>query len=49
MNILNQHIEQIAKICESNGVNILFAFGSANSERFGSDSDIDFVVEIYGS
>ncbi len=46
MNILNQHIEQITKICESNDVNILFAFGSVNSEGFDSESDIDFIVEI---
>jgi len=46
MNILNQHIEQIKKICELNKVSSLFAFGSVTTNKFNSDSDIDLIVEI---
>lgn len=46
MNILDQHIEQIKKLCESSKVNTLFAFGSVTSNKFNPDSDIDLVVEI---
>lgn len=46
MNILNQHIDQIKKLCELNGVTSLFAFGSVTADKFRPDSDIDLVVEI---
>ncbi|NLL27587.1 MAG: hypothetical protein GX259_02230 [Bacteroidales bacterium] len=46
MNILSQHIEQIKKLCELNKVSTLFAFGSVTTDKFGPDSDIDFIVEI---
>jgi hypothetical protein len=45
-NILNQHIDQIKKLCEVNKVRTLFAFGSVTTERFRPDSDIDLVVDI---
>ncbi len=46
MNILNQHIEQIKRLCELNKVSALFAFGSVLTDKFSSGSDIDLVVEI---
>lgn len=46
MNILNQHIEQIRKLCELNKVSALFAFGSVTTDKFKPDSDIDLVVDI---
>ncbi|WP_200812622.1 nucleotidyltransferase family protein, partial [Alkalitalea saponilacus] len=46
MNILNQHIDQIKRLCELNKVSMLFAFGSVTTDRFNTDSDIDFIVEI---
>ena len=46
MNILNQHIDQIKKLCELNKVSSLFAFGSVTTDNFRPDSDIDLVVEI---
>jgi predicted nucleotidyltransferase len=46
MNILDQHIDQITKLCELNEVDSLFAFGSVLTNKFRSDSDIDLVVEI---
>ncbi len=46
MNVLNQHIDQIKRLCELNKVNSLFAFGSVTTDKFRPDSDIDFIVEI---
>ncbi len=46
MNLLNQHIDQIERLCELNKVKSLFAFGSVLTDKFSSDSDIDLVVEI---
>jgi predicted nucleotidyltransferase len=46
MNVLNQHIDQIKRICELNKVSSLFAFGSVTTDKFKPDSDIDLIVEI---
>jgi len=46
MNILNQHIEQIKRLCELNNVSALFAFGSVTTDKFKPESDIDLIVEI---
>lgn len=46
MNILNEHIDQIKRLCELNDVSSLFAFGSVTTDKFRPDSDIDLVVEI---
>lgn len=46
MNILDQHINQIKRLCELNNVSVLFAFGSVTTDRFSPDSDIDLIVEI---
>jgi uncharacterized protein len=46
MNTLNQHIEQIRHLCESNKVKSLFAFGSVTNDSFHAESDIDLIVEI---
>ena len=46
MKLINQHIDQIEKLCELNKVRVLFAFGSVTTDNFGPDSDIDLVVDI---
>ncbi len=46
MTVLNQHIDQIKKLCELNKVSTLFAFGSITRDDFNPDSDIDLIVEI---
>ncbi len=46
MKVLNQHIDQIKKICNINQVKSLFAFGSVTTGNLKPDSDIDLVVEI---
>ncbi len=40
MNVLNQHIDQIRRLCELNKVSTLFAFGSVTTDKFKPDSDI---------
>ena len=46
MNEITRHIDQIRKLCGSNKVKSLFAFGSVLTNDFKVDSDIDFVVDI---
>ena len=46
MKVIQQHIDQIKRLCELNKVKALFVFGSVITDKFRSDSDIDFVVEI---
>ncbi len=46
MNEVTRHIEQIRKLCGSNKVKSLFAFGSVLRDDFKFDSDIDLVVDI---
>lgn len=46
MQPINQHIDQIRLVCDSNKVKTLFAFGSITTTRFGEDSDIDLIVDI---
>ena|SRR6185503_2199206 len=46
MNEVTRHIDQIRKLCKSNKVKSLFAFGSVLSEDFKPDSDIDLIVDI---
>ena len=46
MNELITHIEQIGKLCGSNKVKSLFAFGSVLTEDFKLESDIDLIVDI---
>ena len=46
MTELNNHIDQIRKLCGSNKVKSLFAFGSVLTDEFRTDSDIDLVVDI---
>jgi len=43
---IDQHINQIIELCEMNKVRALFAFGSATTDKFRPDSDIDLVVDI---
>lgn len=43
---INKHIDQIKKLCDSNKVKSLFAFGSVIRNKLTPNSDLDFVVEI---
>lgn len=46
MNIINEHIPEIQKLCIENKVKVLYAFGSVISDTFNSNSDVDFVVDF---
>ena len=46
MKELNSHIDQIRKLCSSNNVKFLFAFGSVTTDQFNADSDIDLLVDF---
>jgi predicted nucleotidyltransferase len=46
MDLITKNIKQINKICDSNGIASLFAFGSVTTSEFKDESDIDLLVEI---
>ena len=46
MNIDDNKISQIKKLCELNKVKTLFAFGSVIRDDFNDSSDVDLVVDI---
>ena len=46
MKEINRHIDQINKLCDSNKVKSLFAFGSVIKDKLTPESDIDFLVDI---
>ncbi|MGL4867323.1 MAG: nucleotidyltransferase family protein [Cetobacterium sp.] len=43
---LYSHKNEILKICENEGIQKLFLFGSTSREESNSKSDIDFLVEF---
>lgn len=46
MTVIEQHIDDISKLCSAHNVRQLFAFGSVLTGRFGNDSDIDLIVDF---
>lgn len=46
MNIIERNIDQIIKLCERHKVRELYLFGSALTDKFNDESDIDFLVEF---
>tara|TARA_R110001592_G_C12583579_1_gene693785 strand:+ start:98 stop:400 length:303 start_codon:yes stop_codon:yes gene_type:complete len=46
MEEINKHIDQIKKLCDTNKVRSLFAFGSVIQNNLKDNSDIDLVVDI---
>lgn len=46
MKEINEHIDEIKELCDSNKVKSLFAFGSVIEDKLTSESDIDFLVDI---
>ena len=43
---MDNNIERIKELCEQYKASKLFAFGSVITDRFGSKSDIDMVVDF---
>ncbi len=46
MNIIEENIDKIKRLCEKYKVAKLYVFGSVLSNRFSTGSDIDFVVRF---
>lgn len=46
MNILENHISTLNRLCEEHNVDKMYLFGSALKENFSEKSDIDFLVRF---
>ena len=46
MNVLESNIEKIKALCLQYKVRRLFSFGSVNTNKFNSTSDIDLIVDF---
>ncbi len=46
MNIIEQHSEQIQKVCNYHKVDKMFVFGSVLTKDFNESSDVDFLVKF---
>jgi predicted nucleotidyltransferase len=46
MNLINQNIELINKLCKSHKVKRLYAFGSVLTDKFNEQSDVDLIVDF---
>jgi len=44
--IVRDNLDEVESLCDANHVKELHLFGSALSDRFRSDSDLDFTVEF---
>ena len=44
--IINDHIEELEIICKDLQVKHLYAFGSATSDHFTEESDLDFLLSF---
>jgi len=42
--IVNAKLQELINLCQQHGVKSLYLFGSANTEQFNNDSDIDLLV-----
>ena len=46
--IITNNLPQIKSICETHHVRELYVFGSAVTDKFEEESDIDFVIDFEG-
>ncbi|MCW5910825.1 MAG: nucleotidyltransferase domain-containing protein [Cyclobacteriaceae bacterium] len=46
MGLMEIYKDQIQRLCEDHKVRTLYSFGSVNTARFTSDSDVDLVVDF---
>jgi predicted nucleotidyltransferase len=46
MELINKHRKALEKACSTFEVDELYVFGSILSDKFNSESDIDFIVSI---
>ena len=46
MTIFDKHINDINRLCSTHKVKRLYAFGSALTEKFTNESDVDLIVDF---
>ena len=46
MNIVEQNLSGVSKLCKLHNVKNMYLFGSALTENFSDDSDVDFLVNF---
>jgi predicted nucleotidyltransferase len=46
MNLIDQHIESVKRLCVKHNVKKLYVFGSLLTEKYTNSSDIDLIVEF---
>jgi uncharacterized protein len=46
MNLLDNHISDITRLCLDHNVKELYAFGSVLTQDFNNESDVDLVVDF---
>lgn len=47
MENLSPYFVAIQELCKLQGVKSLYAFGSVLTDRFGQESDVDLIVDLY--
>jgi hypothetical protein len=46
MNLIENHNKDIQNLCKAHKVKSLYAFGSVLTDKFNSESDVDFIVDF---
>jgi uncharacterized protein len=46
MSLINEHTNDIERLCRKHKVKSLYAFGSVLAETFNDDSDVDLLVDF---
>jgi predicted nucleotidyltransferase len=46
MNLIENHNKDIQNLCKAHKVKSLYAFGSILTDKFNSESDVDFIVDF---
>lgn len=46
MNLIENHNKDIQNLCKEHKVKSLYAFGSVLTDKFNSESDVDFIVDF---
>lgn len=46
MNVIDKHRKKLVKLCDEHKVKELYSFGSALTDQFNEDSDIDFLIQF---
>lgn len=46
MGLLEPYKDQIQRLCENHKVKTLYSFGSINTPKFSTDSDVDLMVDF---